>query len=252
MQGTAFAQKGGRTKKGKEQQASNKPTGETKDYDTAYFKDLPCFKCGKKGHPQSHCPTKDNDDDNLSISTKSSMTSKWDRKPKIKDFENQLKNLKKSFAQLKSTHEDDSASDSSEEMLHFQYGYRINGGGSLPHEFMDMAFKQSKKGLQGFDLREVVLLNNQLTVDCFCNKKFVSNIRLAPEPLTLKSNGNELIVYHIANVTDYDEPVWFSKKVIANISALKIMKKQYKVTYDSSEESFLVHCKAAGLPNFLF
>ncbi len=199
-----------------------------------------------------HCPTKDNDDDNSSISTKSSRTSKLGRKPKIKDFENWFKNLKKSFAQLKSAQEDNSASKSSEEMSHFQYGSRINGGGSLPREFMDMAFKQSKKGLQGFNLREVILLNNQLTVNIFCNKKFVSNIRLAPEPLTLKSNGGELIVYHIANVTDYDEPVWFSKKAIANIFALKIMKKQYKVTYDSSEESFLVHCKAAGLPNLLF
>jgi hypothetical protein len=32
---------------------------------------------------------------------------------------------------------------------------------------MDMAFKQSKKGLQGFDLRGVVLFNNQSTVDFF-------------------------------------------------------------------------------------
>jgi hypothetical protein len=58
---------------------------------------------------------------------------------------------------------------------------------------MDMAFKQSMKGLQGFNLRGVVLLlNNQLTVDIFCNKEFVSNIRPAPEPLILKSNGGEL------------------------------------------------------------
>jgi hypothetical protein len=102
------------------------------------------------------------------------------------------------------------ASNSSKEMLHVQYGSMINGGGSLPREFMDMAFKQSKKGLQGFNLREVVLLDNQSTVDIFCNKKFVSNIRLAPEPLTLKSNGSELILYHITDVADYDEPVWFS------------------------------------------
>ena len=127
-QGTAFAQKGRRPKKGKEKQASDKPKGEKKDYDKAYFKDLPCFKCGKKGHPQSHCPTKDNDDDTLSISTKLSRTSKLGRKLKIKDFKNHFKNLKKSFAQLKSAQEDNSASNSSEEMLHFQYGSRINGG----------------------------------------------------------------------------------------------------------------------------
>jgi hypothetical protein len=117
---------------------------------------------------------------------------------------------------------------------------------------MDMAFKQSKKGLQGFDLRGVVLLDNQSTVDIFCNKEFVSNIRLAPEPLILKSNGGELIAHHIADVVNYDEPVWFSKKAITNIFTLKNMKKQYRVTYNSVEETFLVHRDAAGLPNLLF
>jgi hypothetical protein len=53
-------------------------------------------------------------------------------------------------------------------------------------------------------------------------------------------------------VADYDEPVWFSKKAITNIFTLKNMKKQYKVTYDSLEETFLVHCKARGLPNLVF
>ncbi len=115
-----------------------------------------------------------------------------------------------------------------------------------------MAFKHSMKGLQGFDLRGVVLLANQSTVNIFCNKEFVSNIQPAPEPLILKSNGGELIAHHIANVADYDVPVWFSKKAITNIFTLKNMKKQYRVTYNSSEETFLVHREAAGLPNLLF
>jgi hypothetical protein len=119
---------------------------------------------------------KTNDDNNLSISSKSNRSIKSGGKPKIKDFENQFKNLKKSFAQLKSAQEGDSSSNSSEEISHFQYGSRINGGGCLLKVLMDMAFKQSKKRLQGFDLRGVVLLDNQSTVDIFCNKEFVSNI----------------------------------------------------------------------------
>ncbi len=99
---------------------------------------------------------------------------------------------------------------------------------------MDMAFKQSKKGLHGFDLRAIILFNNQSTVDIFFNKEFISNIQLAPEPLILKSNGGERIAHHIVNVADYDELVWFSKKAITNIFTLKNMKKQYRVTYDSS------------------
>ncbi len=114
MQGTAFAQKGGQPKKGEEKKGSDKPKAKKKDFDKEYFKDLPCFKCGKKSHPQLHCPTKTNDDNNLSISSKSNRSSKSGRKPKIKDFENQFKNLKKSFAQLKSAQEGNLSSNSSE------------------------------------------------------------------------------------------------------------------------------------------
>jgi hypothetical protein len=61
-------------------------------------------------------------------------------------------------------------SHSSEEMSYFQYGSRINGGGCLSKVLMDMAFKQSKKRLQEFDLRGVVLLDNQSTVDISATK----------------------------------------------------------------------------------
>jgi hypothetical protein len=53
-------------------------------------------------------------------------------------------------------------------------------------------------------------------------------------------------------VDNYAEPVWFSKKAIANIFAPKAMKKQYRVSYDSSEGSFLVHRDRAGLPDIPF
>jgi hypothetical protein len=141
LQGIAFAQKGGQPKKGKEKKGSNKPKSEKNDFDKVYFKDLPCFKCGKKGHPQLHCPTKTHDDDDLSISSRSSRSSKSGRKPKIEDFENQFKNLKKSFVQLKLAQEGNSDSNSDEKMSYFQYGSWINGGGCLPEGLMDMAFK---------------------------------------------------------------------------------------------------------------
>jgi hypothetical protein len=42
------------------------------------------------------------------------------------------------------------------------------------------------------------------------------------------------------------------KRSLTSLLTLKNMKKQYRVTYDSSEETFLEHCKAAGLPNLFF
>ncbi len=146
MQGTAFTQKGGQSKKGEEKKRSNKPKAIKKDFDKEYFKDLPCFKCWKKGHPQSHCPTKTNDDKDLSISSKSNRSSKSGRKPKIKDFENQFKNLKKSFEQLKSAQEGNLSSNSSEDMSHFQYGSRFNGGGCLPKAMDGYCFQVVHEG----------------------------------------------------------------------------------------------------------
>jgi hypothetical protein len=63
-------------------------------------------------------------------SSKSNRSSKSGRKPRIKDFENQFNNLKMSFAQLKLAQEGDSSSNSSEEMLHFQYGSKSMGEGA--------------------------------------------------------------------------------------------------------------------------
>jgi hypothetical protein len=137
-------------------------------------------------------------------------------------------------------------------MSHLLFGLKIGTDATSLAELVYMAFKQSKRNLRGFDLQEVILLDNQSTIDIFCNKNFVRNIPLAPELLTLKSNGGELLVYHIADVNDYAEPVMFSKKAIANIIVLKVMKKQYKVSYDLSEEPLLVHWDSTGLPNLLF
>ena len=174
--GQPLRRREGRQKKGMTRSHPIKEK-DKKDFDKKYFRDKPCFKCGKKGHPQSHCPAKDNYDDS-SISSKSSKGSKsGSGKPKLKEFENQFKSLRKSFAQLKSAQEEYSDSNSSEEMPHFQFGLGIHKKSLPDPECADLMFKLSKKGLgKGFDLREVILLDNQSTIDVFCNKKFVHNI----------------------------------------------------------------------------
>ncbi len=57
----------------------------------------------------------------------------------------------------------------------------------------------------------------------------------------------------IANVENYEHPVWYSSKAITNILALKNVIKQYRVTYDSDElVSFVVHRERLGYPNLIF
>ena len=74
-------------------------------FDKEVFKDRPCFKYGKKGHPAKAC-TK-NTDDSLSTSSKS-------------EFSKQLKKVSQALTQLQSSIEADSESDT--EQSHFQYG----------------------------------------------------------------------------------------------------------------------------------
>lgn len=66
-EGASFAQSG---KKGK--RSSNQSNNQ--DYDQEHWKDKKCYNCNKKGHPASHCPEQNKDEDNdqsMSSSTSS-------------------------------------------------------------------------------------------------------------------------------------------------------------------------------------
>ena len=54
------------------------------------------------------------------------------------------------------------------------------------------------------------------------------------------------------NIPRYYNKVWFSKRDITNIIALKNLTEQYQVTYDSNEKMSIVHREEVGLPNMKF
>ena len=112
-------------------------------------------------------------------------------------------------------------------------------------------FKQNHKEIN-LDLREIVLLDNQSTMDLFCNPKLVNSIFKSNNHMRLKSNGGTMRVNHKASIAGYMNKVWFDKKAITNIVALTNLIKQYRVTYDSDDLSFVVHREEAGLPNMHF
>ena len=61
-----------------------------------------------------------------------------------------------------------------------------------------------------------------------------------------------MVVSKKARVPGYNNDVWFSEKAITNIISLKNLIRQYRVTYDSKDEHFVVHRESAGKPNMLF
>jgi hypothetical protein len=248
-EGTAFAQKGGGPKR---QDAT---------YDKKYWKDKECFRFHKKGHPSSHCrDSKNNDNDDKTVSCKTSKarkTSKQSSKAsKTSSINKAQKRPKRSFATLSTkideleNESDLFDSDSDEEGdSHFQTG-ALMGYQMMQHETTlrqsfekrnaDVLFKLSGPKIK-LDLRNVILLNSQSTMDLFCNPHLVQEVMKTTNVMNLQSNGGTMQIRHKASITGYHHQVWFSKFALTNIIALSNLIKQYQVTYDSRDEMFVAH-----------
>ena len=59
-------------------------------------------------------------------------------------------------------------------------------------------------------------------------------------------------IKHQAKLAGYQANVWFSKEAITNILALSNVIKQYRVTYDSQDKTFVVHREYENKPNMIF
>jgi hypothetical protein len=80
-------------------------------------------------------------------------------------------------------------------------------------------FKQADSSVK-IDLREVILLDNQCTMDIFCNAALVSKTCKSTISMRLKSNGGTMVVTQKATMSGYNKDVWFSTRSITNIIAL--------------------------------
>jgi hypothetical protein len=101
-------------------------------------------------------------------------------------------------------------------------------------------FKQAGSSIK-LDLKEVILLDSQSTMDLFCNEALVSKISNSRSSMRLKSNGGTMVVTRKATMEGYNKTAWFSTRAITNIIALRNLIDQYRVTYDSDDFMFVVH-----------
>jgi hypothetical protein len=77
------------------------------------------------------------------------------------------------------------------------------------------------------DLREVMLLDSQSTMDLFCNRALVENVNKSKTTMRLQSNGGHMIVEREATVKGYYKKVWYSEKAITDIVTLSNVIKKY-------------------------
>jgi hypothetical protein len=102
------------------------------------------------------------------------------------------------------------------------------------------------------DLREIIILDSESTMDLFCNAALVSKTCKSTTSMRLKSNGGTMVVTWKATLPGYNKDVWFSTRAITNIIALSNLIQQYRVTYDSGDKMCVVHRESQGKPNMEF
>ena len=71
-------------------------------------------------------------------------------------------------------------------------------------------------------------------------------------PLRIQSNCGEMSVNKKSKIPGYNKMVWFIRRTITNIIALRNFTEQYIVTYDSNDQMFIFRWEGAGLPNMEF
>ena len=116
----------------------------------------------------------------------------------------------------------------------------------------EVLLKQNHGKKINLDLRNVILLDSQSTMDLFCNPNLINKIRKSKSMMKLQSNGGRIVVNQKATMSGYHAKAWFSRKAIANIFALSNLIKQYHVTYDSKDQMFVVHREDQNKPNMEF
>jgi hypothetical protein len=160
-----------------------------------------------------------------------------------------FKYMKKSFTtvntqieKLKEADSDLSGSEDDDDQSHFQMDAALLFA-QVDNEFEQTIanlFKQAGSSVN-INLREVILLDSQSTMDLFCNAALVSNTCKSTTSMRLKSNGGTMVVTQKATMPGYNKDVWFSTRAITNIITLRNLIQQYRVTYDSDDKMFVVH-----------
>ena len=190
-------------KGGKKNNKSDKDSEEWK-------KNAKCHNCGETGHIRPECPNKEDD------------TEDADATPAKKKSILKKKTTEKKKQAVTFTTNGESEEEDENESQFLNYGFCTTTS-------------------NGMKLRNMILLDNQSTVDLFCNKSLVTHMWQDDHSMTVKGNGGTLSTNTKAYLKNYGN-VWFDKRAITNILSLKNVREKFRVTYDSDgTNAFIVH-----------
>ena len=235
-EGQSFATKG---QSGKQKSNNNNPE---------YWKDKTCFTCGKKGHGAHSCPKqkgkesqKEEKDNQSPTGSKRSTTGSSNKNKEISKLKKHVALMQKTLSSLEE--EDSDMTESEEEDVHLTLNVADKATNNIndatleelarvtmdaEHLFLNQPRMKARSGL---NLRQVILLDTQSTVNLFCNQNLVTDIKESTTTMTVWSTGGKLVVRHKATIPGYKHRVWFSDKGIADILSVKNVRDQYWITY---------------------
>jgi hypothetical protein len=152
-----------------------------------------------------------------------------------------------------------SGSESEEEDSHFQFG---NGFQFTQMKVKQTAiefepriaklFKQTHGTKIKLDLKKVILLDSQGTMGLICDPALVESTFKSSHSMRIKRNGGTMEVEKKQSCQDIMCTYGIVKKAITNILSLSNVIKQYRVTYDSNDQMFVVHREPEGKPDMEF
>jgi hypothetical protein len=92
----------------------------------------------------------------------------------------------------------------------------------------------------------MLLLDSCSTVNLIASKRLLRDIHQVPTTMHIQCNAGIITTNLQGWLGDFLEPVWYNPKGVANILSLYVVKKHYRVHYDSAHQDALIVTKPDG------